>query len=969
MKNKRNSSFHRQSGKRNGVHNFLFLLLVLISGCCVQTNQPQHKETGKIVWPEVTHEMKPWTRWWIHGNAVTEKDLTAALEAYKEAGLGGVEITPIYGVRGEEDNFIQYLSPEWMDKLVYILQEAKRLELGVDLANASGWPFGGPWVDAEMACKYMTSKVFQVKGGEMFSDSIICIQQPVLRTQSRVRVSINDIKEPVAANNNLQEYAFDQIRYEKPLPLILIIACKSGKDGFTETIDLTDEVTDGKLIWTAPEGDWTICALFQGLHGKMVERAGPGGEGDVIDHFSAEALSRYLNRFDEAFGNYDLSYLRYYFNDSYEVDDALGESNWTPAFFADFQQLNNYDLRDYIPALLGLDTEEMNSRVIYDYRMTISTLLEERFTKGWQKWAASQGKGIRNQSHGSPGNLLDLYAVSDVPEIEGSEIVNIKSASSAAHVTGKKLVSSEAATWLNEHFESNLGDVKTNLDNFLLAGVNHIFYHGTAYSPQDAPWPGWLFYAAVHLTPANSLWGDFKALNQYVARVQSFLQAGNPSNDILLYYGIADYWSERSGSMLKHSETNGFDPISLKACGDYLTGNGYAWDAISDKQLLEVTFDKGFLYTYGNIYKTILIPETTLMPAETFEKLVDLAKAGATILFFKDLPDGAPGMAGKGGTQKLKDLAAELSFRQEGNLRTASCGKGKIIVSAEMSGFVAQAGIQPETFYQNGLQCIRRLKEDGNYYYFIKNTSQSSFKGWITLQADYASAAYYNPMTGAEGYALSRQEKGKTTLYMNMRPGEAFIVETFKNTYAGELYPFFETSGNEVYLADWKIHFVKGGPVLPAGISTEQLQSWTMYGGVYEDFSGTATYTTTIPSLSEKSNAWLLRLGHVNESAAVYINGKLIGTLLNEPYEIEIPVDVMKGNDTLTVAVSNLMANRIIYMDKHGIEWKKFYNTNFNARKSENRGEDGLFTARHWKPKDSGLSGPVTLTPLKIFPE
>ena len=87
------------------------------------------------------------------------------------------------------------------------------------------------------------------------------------------------------------------------------------------------------MDWTAPQGDWTICALFQGHHGKMVERAGPGGEGDVIDHFSASAIDHYLSKFDEAFKGKDISYLRYYFNDSYEVDDARGESNWTPAFF------------------------------------------------------------------------------------------------------------------------------------------------------------------------------------------------------------------------------------------------------------------------------------------------------------------------------------------------------------------------------------------------------------------------------------------------------------------------------------------------------------------------------------------------------------------------------------------------------------------------------------------------------------
>ena len=44
--------------------------------------------------------------------------------------------------------------------------------------------------------------------------------------------------------------------------------------------------------------------------------------------------------------------------------------------------------------------------------------------------------------------------------------------------------------------------------------------------------------------------------------------------------------------------------------------------------------------------------------------------------------------------------------------------------------------------------------------------------------------------------------------------------------------------------------------------------------------------------------------------------------------------------------------------------WKKFYNVNFAARLPENRGPDGLFTAAAWEPLDSGLIGPVTLTPL-----
>ena len=57
------------------------------------------------------------------------------------AGLGGVEITPIYGVRGFEDRNVAFLSPRWMELLSHTGREAQRLGLGVDMATGTGWPW------------------------------------------------------------------------------------------------------------------------------------------------------------------------------------------------------------------------------------------------------------------------------------------------------------------------------------------------------------------------------------------------------------------------------------------------------------------------------------------------------------------------------------------------------------------------------------------------------------------------------------------------------------------------------------------------------------------------------------------------------------------------------------------------------------------------------------------------------------
>ena len=223
------------------------------------------------------------------------------LTRYSEAGLGGLEVTTIYGAKGYEDQYLDYLSPEWMELFTYTLDEAAGKGLGIDLANASGWPFGGPWVTPDYACRYLATRTWELEGGEKFAGKIEYVEKPMVRSLGK-KADISQLEYPVAANDSLQQYAFEQVRYPLSLPLIAVAAY--GADGEYE--DLTSLVgEDGNLDWTAPEGDWTVCAMFLGWHGKMVERAGPGGEGDVIDHFSGDAITRYLAKFDEAFKGED----------------------------------------------------------------------------------------------------------------------------------------------------------------------------------------------------------------------------------------------------------------------------------------------------------------------------------------------------------------------------------------------------------------------------------------------------------------------------------------------------------------------------------------------------------------------------------------------------------------------------------------------------------------------------------------
>ena len=155
---------------------------------------------------------------------------------------------------------------------------------------------------------------------------------------------------------------------------------------------------------------------------------------------------------------------------------------------------------------------------------------------------------------------------------------------------------------------------------------------------------------------------------------------------------------------------------------------------------------------------------------------------------------------------------------------------------------------------------------------------------------------------------------------------------------------------------------------MPASTSLNELRSWTSLDitGVKE-FSGTAEYSTSFKKPSVNATSWLVDLGNVKESATVFLNGKKIATLIGPSYTVTIPPSALKDDNILQVIVTNGMANRIIDLDKRGVQWKKFYNINMSARLAENRGPDGLFTAAKWEPKPSGLLGPVTITPVKLI--
>lgn len=57
--------------------------------------------------------------------------------------MGTVEITPIYGVQGNDANDIQFLSPRWMEVLKHTQAEGKRTGVEIDMNTGTAGLLAG----------------------------------------------------------------------------------------------------------------------------------------------------------------------------------------------------------------------------------------------------------------------------------------------------------------------------------------------------------------------------------------------------------------------------------------------------------------------------------------------------------------------------------------------------------------------------------------------------------------------------------------------------------------------------------------------------------------------------------------------------------------------------------------------------------------------------------------------------------
>ncbi len=529
-------------------------------------------------------------RWWWFGPAVAKAELEREMNLMKQGGIGGVEVQSTYPLVLDDEkpglkNF-KFLSQEYLDALKFAAEKAKELGLRMDLTLGSGWPYGGPQFTLSEAAGRLHTEKKEIAEGQT------SVALPKMGEGERLFAAfIGPLKNIQPGDNPYKEI--------------------ENRDGAAQVpADL--------------KGPNQVTFFIAGQTKMKVKRPAYGAEGFVIDHYSPAVVEKFIKEIAEpavkACGpNKPYSV----FCDSLEV---AGE-DWTYNFLDEFQRRRGYDLRPYLPALFS-DVGPKTLDIRHDWGKTLTELFNDYFISAFEKWAKENGTKFRLQGYGTPPSALYSYAYADLGEGEGYQWKGFREtrwASSANHLLGRPITSSETWTWLHSPvFRASPLDIKAEADLHFLQGINQFIGHGWPYSPPEIEYPGWRFYASAVFNENNPWWIIMPDLAKYLQRISYIMREGRPANDVALYLANSDAWASFVPGKVAMNKA-----IAKRLGRDIIRQileSGYNLDFFDDELLdMRGKVENGTL-AFGDIkYKVVVLAGVERIPPSTIRKLEEFA--------------------------------------------------------------------------------------------------------------------------------------------------------------------------------------------------------------------------------------------------------------------------------------------------------------------------------------------------------
>lgn len=624
---------------------------------------------------------KPWVYWfWLNGY-ITKEGITADLKAMKRAGIGGVLIMEVD--QGTPPGPIAFASREWRELFKFVVSEANRLGLKVNMNNDAGWTgSGGPWIPPELAMQRLTWSEITVEGPGRREINLPLPPTTLNFYRDIAIIAFPHINEPATIPAWDCKAVFSY--YPKPFsqPTSYPDTSSGQAIPIKQIIDLSDKVnSQGRLVWDVPPGKWDIIRFGYTPTGAQNAPSPASGRGLECDKLSKEAVEFHFNSFIkklvEDVGPLAGKTLTSTHIDSWEV----GLQNWTPKMREEFRKRRGYDLLPFLPALIGrvVENREISERFLWDFRRTISELVLENYAGTMRELANKYG--LRLTIEGYSTSITDEFAYggqADEPMGEfwswgryGASFTCTEMAS-AGHTHGKRVIGAEAFTAdNNERWLGYPGNIKELADWAFTEGINRFVVHRYALQPWLDVKPGMSMGPfGLHYERTQTWWDESKAWHDYLARCQYLLQQGLFVADICMLV------PEGSPQSL------GGQPIlqRLTSPGRPFERPGYNFDFCSSDVVYKMRVKDGKItLPDGMSYRVLVLPRLPRMTPKLLKKIGELVREGATVVGAPPL--SSPSLEGYPGCdEEVKRLAKEIwgSLSTPSKLSERRYGKGRI---------------------------------------------------------------------------------------------------------------------------------------------------------------------------------------------------------------------------------------------------------------------------------------------------
>jgi hypothetical protein len=988
------------------------IIALTFSSCTAQPDD-ELKEAFKTP-PETS---KPGVYWYFMDGNLNKKEMTKDLESMKEVGINNLIFLEVN--IGVPRGAVHFMSEEWQNLYVHAVREAERLGIRILLGAGPGWcGSGGPWVKPEESMKHLVYSETQVKGNQEIDMHLPLPEQRSTNWHKMkddyyedvaVYAIPDSIKPVIEGITEKALYRKDPYTIRPHIDTYIPAPANYAKDTLPvlrqeDIINLAEYLQpDGKLVWEAPKGNWTIIRMGKRVTGAS-SRPAPvpaiGLETNKMDstHFKNH-LSNYTDILLEKVGERKagIGWTGFHM-DSWES----GSQNWTEGIVEQFKARRGYDPEPYFLAYTGraIKSIETTERFLWDLRQTCKELILENHAEFAKRYAHRNGLELTIEPYDmNPVGDLDLGSVADVIMAEfwskrygHDSHYAVFEATSVSHINGRNIVGAEVFT-SRDKWREYPWSMKDQSDWALCLGVNRFVYHTFAHKPLgDQYRPGMQMGPyGVHWDRGQTWWPMVGTYHEYISRASHIMQQGQYVSDIL-------YLVPEGSPMIFTPPADAIKPSrklnvnANRVHGTIPDKKEHGFDGCSPTMLESAIVENGkIVFPGASTYEVLVLPNFETMTPQFLEKITSLVADGATVIGLPPLK--SPSLTDYPNCDNtIQSMANKLWGGTEipDNIEERTYEKGRIFWGGDLHHNITDTTLYPT--YASTLKILAQLKVEPDFIsdrnnirfghrrtetkdlYLVANRTEETQSTKCTFRASGAPELWNSVDGSTKKITQYKTTNGITSIDLKFVPyGSYFVVfnrnKAVENEEVNES-PNFETySKVQTLEGAWEVAFDSkwGGP---EQITFDELQDWTDHeerGIKY--YSGIATYNKSFTIDQLEDGKYFLDLGVVSDIARVKLNGKDIGVVWCAPWHIEISDALQQGENKLEIEVANRWVNRLIGDSQEpdaNVRTVKFENGLLEGK--EYTTGRYTFTTNRKISKEmtpSGLIGPVTIQKTK----